>query len=106
RAVSDIHDAGVVHKDLSPTNILVDPALSSVRILDFDLASRLEREQQEAVAPSALEGTLHYISPEQTGRMNRAVDYRADYYSLGAVFYELLAAAPPFAGAAPGLVHH
>ncbi len=107
RAVSDIHAAGVVHKDLSPTNILVDPALTSVRIIDFDIASRLRREQQEAVAPSALEGTLRYISPEQTGRMNRAVDQRADYYALGAIFYELLAGVPPFEGDDPAeLVHH
>jgi predicted ATPase/serine phosphatase RsbU (regulator of sigma subunit)/tRNA A-37 threonylcarbamoyl transferase component Bud32 len=107
RAVGEIHQAGVVHKDLSPTNILVDPGLSSVRIIDFDIASRLQREQQEAVAPSALEGTLRYISPEQTGRMNRAVDYRADFYSLGAIFYELLAGAPVFeCEDATELVHH
>jgi predicted ATPase/serine phosphatase RsbU (regulator of sigma subunit)/tRNA A-37 threonylcarbamoyl transferase component Bud32 len=107
RAVGDVHDAGVVHKDLSPTNILVDAGLTSVRIIDFDIASRLQREQQEAVAPSALEGTLRYISPEQTGRMNRTVDYRADYYSVGAIFYELLAGQPPFPGSDPTeLVHH
>jgi predicted ATPase/serine phosphatase RsbU (regulator of sigma subunit)/tRNA A-37 threonylcarbamoyl transferase component Bud32 len=107
RALADIHQAGVLHKDLSPANILVDHGLRAMRIIDFDIASRLLSEQQEAVAPSVLEGTLRYISPEQTGRMNRTIDYRTDFYSLGAIFYELLAGTPVFeATDATELVHH
>jgi serine/threonine protein kinase len=94
QALADIHPGGVLHKDLSPANILVDHGLRTVRIIDFDIRLRLLSEQQEAVAPSVLEGTLRYISPEQTGRMNRTIDYRADFYSLGAIFYELLAGTP------------
>ncbi len=91
-----IHQEGVVHKDLNPGNILVTPDQSAVMIIDFGISSRVGRETQDVVSPSALEGTLGYISPEQTGRINRPVDYRSDFYSLGAILYEVLVGAPVF----------
>ena len=106
-AVGAIHQAGVVHKNLEPNNILVSPDLRTVSILDFKIASRLSREQQDLVDPHALEGALRYISPERTGRMNRVVDYRTDFYTLGTVFYELLVGAPVFDSGDPmELIHH
>jgi predicted ATPase/signal transduction histidine kinase len=106
-AVAEIHGSGVVHKDLAPANVLIERGAHSLRIIDFDIASPLRREHQQTVAPGALEGTLRYMSPEQTGRMNRALDHRSDLYSLGAMFYELLTGSPLFdAEDATELVHH
>jgi predicted ATPase/serine phosphatase RsbU (regulator of sigma subunit)/tRNA A-37 threonylcarbamoyl transferase component Bud32 len=106
-AVGDIHQAGVVHKNLEPNNVLVSPDLRSVTILDFKIASRLSREQEDLVDAHALEGPLRYISPERTGRMNRVVDYRTDFYTLGTVFYELLVGSPVFDSGDPmELIHH
>jgi predicted ATPase/signal transduction histidine kinase len=100
RALADglaaVHAAGFIHKDLSPNNVLVDPATLRVKLIDFDLASRLAREHHDARAPEGIAGTLAYISPEQTSRTNRAVDCRSDLYSLGATLYHLLARRPPF----------
>ena len=95
-AVADVHQQGVVHKDLKPENILVNPASGEVRIADFGIASRLPREQPTAGSPRLIEGSLPYLSPEQTGRMNRALDSRADLYALGATFYEMLTGRLPF----------
>jgi predicted ATPase/signal transduction histidine kinase len=106
RTVGELHDAEVIHKDLNPSNIVVDPALSTVKITDFGIASRLPRVHREATSPERLEGTLAYLSPEQTGRMNRAVDHRSDLYALGATFYEMLTGRTPFAASdAMELVH-
>ena len=96
RTLGELHDADVIHKDLNPSNIVVDAALSTVKITDFGIASRLPRVHREAASPDRLEGTLAYLSPEQTGRMNRAVDHRSDLYALGATFYELLTGRVPF----------
>jgi len=86
----------VIHKDLKPANILINPTTKQVKLIDFSIASLLPRQTQEIQNPNALEGTLPYISPEQTGRMNRGIDYRTDFYSLGVTFYELLARQLPF----------
>jgi predicted ATPase/signal transduction histidine kinase len=86
----------VIHKDLKPANILINPTTKQVKLIDFSIASLLPRETQEIQNPNVLEGTLPYISPEQTGRMNRGIDYRTDFYSLGVTFYELLARQLPF----------
>lgn len=86
----------VIHKDIKPANILIDPTTRCVKLIDFSIASLLPRETQEIQNPNVLEGTLAYISPEQTGRMNRSVDYRTDFYSLGVTFYELLTGSLPF----------
>ncbi len=89
-----VHEARVIHKDVNPANILWDVETATVKLVDFDLASELNRESH--TPGDALRGSLPYMSPEQTGRMNRAVDYRSDYYSLGVTFYQLLTGALPF----------
>ncbi|WP_245916130.1 ATP-binding protein [Merismopedia glauca] len=86
----------VIHKDLKPDNILIHPQTKEIKIIDFSLASLLPKETQEVKNPNVLEGTLAYLSPEQTGRMNRGIDYRSDFYSLGVTLYELLTGHLPF----------
>ncbi|MEG3935910.1 MULTISPECIES: AAA family ATPase [unclassified Microcoleus] len=96
----------VIHKDLKPANILINPVSKQVKLIDFSIASLLPRQTQEIQNPNLLEGTLAYISPEQTGRMNRGIDYRTDFYSLGVTFYELLTRQLPFQSEDPiELVH-
>ncbi|MBW2735750.1 MAG: serine/threonine-protein kinase PknK, partial [Deltaproteobacteria bacterium] len=98
----EIHSGGILHRDINPSNIIIDPSSHEVKLSDFGLALRLPAE---AVSPK-LVGTLLYIAPEQTGRLNRRVDQRSDLYSLGATFYELLSGSPPFNAADPmELVH-
>ncbi len=105
-ALSVIHHAQVIHKDLHPGNILINPSTLNAQIIDFGLASLLSREQPALAPPENLEGILAYISPEQTGRMNRALDYRSDFYTLGVTLYQLLTGELPFeADDAIGLVH-
>ena len=84
RILGEIHAAHVIHKDLNPSNILYNPASDTLKIIDFGISTLLPRENPIFESPHALEGTLPYISPEQTGRMNRVVDFRTDFYSLGA----------------------
>ncbi len=92
-----IHAAKIIHKDINPSNIVYNPATEQLKIIDFGLSTRLSREIQSVGNLERLEGTLAYIAPEQTGRMNRGIDYRSDFYSLGATFYELLTNQLPFA---------
>jgi len=96
RVLAAVHARGVLHKDLKPANLLVSEALERVTLIDFDCATWLPQELQQVVAPEELIGTLAYIAPEQTGRMNRAIDQRSDLYSLGVVLYEMLVGALPF----------
>ncbi|MFZ4558324.1 MAG: ATP-binding protein, partial [Pseudanabaena sp.] len=91
----------VVHKDIKPANILIQPETKQVRLIDFSIASLLPKETQEIQSPNILEGTLAYIAPELTGRMNRGIDYRADFYSLGVTLYQLLTGTLPFESADP-----
>ncbi|MHC5742355.1 MAG: AAA family ATPase [Nostoc sp.] len=86
----------IIHKDIKPGNVLINPETKQVKLIDFSIASLLPRETQTLMNPNVLEGTLGYISPEQTGRMNRGIDYRTDFYSLGVTFYELLTGELPF----------
>jgi len=96
----------IIHKDIKPANILINIKTKQVKLIDFSIASLLLKENQEIKSPNVLEGTLAYISPEQTGRMNRGVDYRSDFYSLGVSFYELLTGELPFISDDPmELVH-
>ncbi|MEH2373050.1 ATP-binding sensor histidine kinase [Nostoc sp.] len=96
----------IIHKDIKPANILIHPETKQVKLIDFSIASLLPRETQTLINPNVLEGTLAYISPEQTGRMNRGIDYRTDFYSLGVTFYELLTGKLPFESNDPmELVH-
>ncbi|MDX1958336.1 MAG: AAA family ATPase [Leptospiraceae bacterium] len=105
-ALEEIHSKNVVHKDINPQNIIIDPITHKVKIIDFGISSQITRETQNAQNPELLEGTLSYISPEQTGRMNRSIDYRSDYYSLGATFYEILTKSLPFSATDPmELIH-
>ena len=104
--IAEIHDSNVIHKDISPVNIVVDESSSQLKIIDFSNSSLLSKEQLGLVYPSSLDGTLTYIAPEQTGRMNRMVDYRADFYSLGITLYELFTGQLPFESDDPlELVH-
>ncbi|MEG4801629.1 AAA family ATPase [Microcoleus sp. ARI1-B5] len=96
----------IIHKDIKPANILINPQTKQVKLIDFSIASLLPRSTQTLMSPNRLEGTLGYLSPEQTGRMNRGIDYRTDFYSLGVTFYELLAGELPFVSIDPmELVH-
>lgn len=106
RILDSIHRHRLIHKDIKPANILIQPETKQVKLIDFSIASLLPRETQQLKNPNILEGTLAYISPEQTGRMNRGIDYRTDFYSLGITFYELLTGKLPFSGEDPiELVH-
>jgi len=101
-----IHRRRVMHKDINPSNIVWNPRTDEVKIIDFSLATELSRETPAVLSPSVLEGTLLYMSPEATGRMNRAIDYRTDFYSLGVTFFELLTGQLPFSSSDPmELVH-
>ncbi|MFN6563890.1 MAG: AAA family ATPase [Nostoc sp. ChiSLP01] len=91
-----LYQQRIIHKDIKPANILIQPETGEIKLIDFSIASLLPRETQEIQNPNVLEGTLAYISPEQTGRMNRGIDYRSDFYSLGVTFFELLAGQLPF----------
>ena len=94
--LAEIHEHNVIHKDINPSNLVWNKQTSQVKIIDFGIATLLSREAFSVKNPDAIQGTLAYISPEQTGRMNRALDYRTDLYSLGATFYEMLCGCPPF----------
>ena len=101
-----LHQKRAIHKDIKPANILIHPETGQVKLIDFSISSLLPKETQTLQTPNSLEGTLAYISPEQTGRMNRGIDYRSDFYSLGVTFYELLSGKLPFESDDPlELVH-
>ncbi|MCA9715932.1 MAG: AAA family ATPase, partial [Myxococcales bacterium] len=97
RALEGLHRHNIIHKDVKPQNVLVHPETGVVKLIDFGIATRLTQEHSGALSVNALEGTLAYISPEQTGRVNRVVDHRSDLYSLGATLYELFSGILPFA---------
>lgn len=94
--IEKIHAANVIHKDINPANIVFNSRTKELKIIDFGIATSLASENTNIKDPHVLEGTLAYISPEQSGRMNRSLDYRTDFYSLGATFYELLTKSLPF----------
>src|SRR5882757_1493543 len=100
-ALGKLHQQGLIHKDIKPANILVDSASGAVWLTGFGIASRLPRERQSAESPEVIAGTLAYMAPEQTGRMNRSIDARSDLYSLGITFYEMLTGTLPFTAADP-----
>ena len=95
-SLGHIHSQNIIHKDINPTNIVFNPETQNLKIIDFGISTQLSQENPILKNPNVLEGTLAYISPEQTGRMNRGLDYRTDFYSLGASFYEMLTGKPPF----------
>ena len=110
-ALVKVHRRGLIHKDIKPANILVNSATGAAWLTGFGIASRLPRERQSAEPPEMIAGTLAYMAPEQTGRMNRFIDSRSDLYSLGVTFYEMLTGALPFKASDPtgskpaGFVH-
>jgi serine/threonine protein kinase len=95
--LNKIHAANIIHKDINPGNIVLNLETGVVKIIDFGIATRFNRTNPPFKSPHVLEGTLAYLSPEQTGRMNRLLDYRTDFYSLGITFYQLLTGQLPFA---------
>ena len=106
KSLQSIHDEGVIHRDLNPGNIIICDDPTVVYLIDFGLATLVPREYPNSEPFSQLTGTLPYVSPEQTGRVNRVVDYRTDLYSLGATLYELFSGAPPFPNTDPlELIH-
>ena len=100
-ALGRLHQRGFVHKDIKPTNILVNAATGNARLTGFGIATRLPRERQAPDAPEIIGGTLPYMAPEQTGRMNRSIDSRSDLYSLGVTFYQMLTGSLPFSANDP-----
>lgn len=104
--LGQIHQIGYIHKDIKPHNIIINTKTGEIKLIDFGISSRLSRETQTRVAPEMMEGTLAYTSPEQTGRMNRAIDYRSDFYSLGVTMFEMATGSLPFKSSDPiELVH-
>ena len=97
--LGQVHQRHIIHKDLNPSNIILNPATGQLKLIDFGIAAQLDVKIHHLGNPEALEGTLAYISPEQTGRMNRVVDRRTDLYALGVTLYELLTGQLPFAAA-------
>src|ERR1700758_4355675 len=100
-SLDKLHQQGLIHKDIKPANVLVDSASATVWLTGFGIASRLPRERQPAEPPEMIAGTLAYMAPEQTGRMNRSIDSRSDLYSLGVTFYEMLTGVLPFIASDP-----
>jgi PAS domain S-box-containing protein len=100
-ALGGVHRHGLIHKDIKPANILVNTGSGEVRLTGFGIASRLTRERQAPDPPEVIAGTLAYMAPEQTGRMNRSIDSRSDLYSLGVTLYEMLTGSLPFTASDP-----
>ncbi len=100
-AIRQMHERGLIHKDIKPANVLVDPTRERAWLTGFGIASRLPREHRAPEPPEVIAGTLAYMAPEQTGRMNRSVDSRSDLYALGVTFYEMLTGTLPFTAADP-----
>jgi PAS domain S-box-containing protein len=100
-ALRRMHEQGLIHKDIKPANVLVDMASGRAWLTGFGIASRLPREHRGPEPPEVIAGTLAYMAPEQTGRMNRSVDSRSDLYALGVTFYEMLTGTLPFTAADP-----
>ncbi len=100
-AFADIHGRGVVHKDIKPAHILFDPCSGTLKLTGFGIAAHLARFPAAPASADQIEGSLAYMAPEQTGRMNRGIDHRSDLYSLGVTFYEMLTGALPFQASDP-----
>ena len=105
-ALSGLHEKGLIHKDVKPANVLVNPETGQARLMGSGIASRLPREHQTPQPPEFIAGTLLYMAPEQTGRMNRSIDSRSDLYALGVTLYQMVTGTLPFIASDPmELVH-
>ncbi len=105
-ALGNVHQRGVIHRDINPTNMVVDDQTLELELIDFGISTRLSGTPSMTLMAQGMTGTPHYISPEQTGRTSRNVDYRTDLYSLGATLFELFAERRPFVGDdISGLLH-
>ena len=100
-ALAQVHQRGLIHKDIKPANVLVNSTTNQVWLMGFGIASRLPRERQAPAPPEVIAGTLAYMAPEQTGRMNRSIDFRSDLYALGVTLYEMLTGELPFTASDP-----
>ncbi len=100
-ALAQVHQRGLIHKDIKPANVLVNSATGQVWLMGFGIASRLPRERQAPAPPEVIAGTLAYMAPEQTGRMNRSINSRSDLYALGVTLYEMLTGELPFVASDP-----
>ena len=100
-ALGQMHRRGLAHKDIKPANILVNRATEEVRLTGFGITLRLSRERQSPAPPETVAGTLAYMAPEQTGRMNRSIDSRSDLYALGVTFYQMFTSSLPFTASDP-----
>ena len=100
-ALAQVHRRGLIHKDIKPANILVDSVTGQAWLTGFGITSRLPRERQVPAPPEVIAGTLAYMAPEQTGRMNRSIDSRSDLYALGVTLYQMLTGELPFAATDP-----
>src|SRR5271163_3128178 len=100
-ALRGLHERDLIHKDINPANVLVNDSTSQIWLTGFGVTSRLPRERQAPSPPEFIAGTLPYMAPEQTGRMNRSIDSRSDLYSLGVTFYQMLTGALPFTARDP-----
>jgi PAS domain S-box-containing protein len=100
-ALGKAHRRGLVHKDIKPANILVNSMTGEVKLTGFGIASSLPRARQAPEPPETIAGTLAYMAPEQTGRMNRSIDTRSDLYALGVTFYQMATGSLPFTAADP-----
>lgn len=96
RALTRVHDAGIIHKDITPANVVFSPATGTLKLIDFGIATTVPRANASPIGRTTFQGTPAFMSPEQTGRMNRSLDYRSDLYSVGATLYWLLCQRPPF----------
>lgn len=104
--IGDIHSNNIIHKDINPGNIIINPETKIIKLIDFSIAAFVRKEVKTPKNPEKLEGTLAYISPEQTGRMNRTVDFRTDFYSFGATLFQMFTGVPPFRTVEPmALIH-
>jgi serine/threonine protein kinase len=100
-ALGQLHGRGLIHKDVKPAHVFVNGATGQVWLMGFGIASRLPRERQAPEPPEVIAGTLAYMAPEQTGRMNRSIDARSDLYALGVTLYEMVTGSLPFTASEP-----
>jgi serine/threonine protein kinase len=100
-ALGALHERSIIHKDIKPANVMVDPKSSQVWLMGFGFALQLASMRQTPEPLETIAGTLAYMAPEQTGRMNRSIDSRSDLYSLGVTFYEMLTGRLPFTASGP-----